>query len=168
MNILKVKDIYECNVLSFVNNMMKMCPSSFELYFQKRQNSYDVRRKNQLVVPVVRLCLGEKAVRWQVLHGRIDYIKTWCNTDWWNALRVNWRIVTYQNTICDVLIFDLVVLWYSKPSLWNMIAYCIVPTWKTIVLFVMFYPCCPSYFFYFFLFGCQQDELCTPLTTTNG
>ena len=75
MNILKVKDIYEGNVLSFVNNiMMKMCPSSFELYFQKRQNNYDVRRKNQLVVPVVRLCLGEKAVRvtgaslWNRLH----------------------------------------------------------------------------------------------------
>ena len=47
--------------------------------------------------------------------------------------------------ICDVLIFDLVVLWYSKPSMWNMIAYCIVPTWKTIVLVVMFDPCCPSY-----------------------
>ena len=37
VNMLKVKDIYECNVLSFVNNiMMKMCPSSFELYFQKK------------------------------------------------------------------------------------------------------------------------------------
>ena len=75
MNILKVKDIYECNLLSFVNKiMMKMCPSSFELYFQKRQNNYDVRRKNQLVVLVVRLCLGEKAARvtgaslWNRLH----------------------------------------------------------------------------------------------------
>ena len=61
-------------VLSWWNIMMKMCPSSFELYFQKRQNNYDVRRKNQLVVPVVRLCLGEKAVRvtgaslWNRLH----------------------------------------------------------------------------------------------------
>ena len=48
--------------------------SSFELYFQKRQNNYDVRHKNQFVVPVVRLCLGEKAVRvtgaslWNRLH----------------------------------------------------------------------------------------------------
>ena len=86
---------------------------------------------------------------WQVLHCGIDYIKTWCNIDWWNALRVNWRIITYQNNICDVLIFDLVVLWYSKQSLWNMIAYCIVPTWKTIVLVVMFDTCCPSYFSFF-------------------
>ena len=67
--------MHECNILSFVNNiMMKMCLSSFELYFQKRQNNYDVRRKNQLVVPVVRMCLGEKAVRvtgaslWNRLH----------------------------------------------------------------------------------------------------
>ena len=52
MNILKVKDIYECNVLSLVNNiMMKVCPSSFELYFQKRQNNYDVRRKNSIGSP---------------------------------------------------------------------------------------------------------------------
>ena len=33
MKILKVKDIYEREVLSFVNDiMMKMCPRSFELY----------------------------------------------------------------------------------------------------------------------------------------
>ena len=38
MNTLKVKDIYERNVPSFVNNiMMEMCPSSFELYFQKKK-----------------------------------------------------------------------------------------------------------------------------------
>ena len=92
-----------------------------------------------------------KLCGWQVLHCGIDCIKTWCNIDWWNALRVNWRIIRYQNTIYDVLICDLVVLWYSKPSLWNMIAYCIIPTWKTIVLVVMFDPCCPSYFSFFCL-----------------
>ena len=59
-----MKDIYGCNVLSFVNNIvMKRYPSSFEPYFQKYIINYDIRRKTQLVVPLVRLCLTEKAVQ---------------------------------------------------------------------------------------------------------
>ena len=103
-------------------------------------------RKNKLVVPVVRLCLGAKGVRvtgaslWNRLHkDMVQYRLMKC-------FKVKWRIITYQNTICDVLIFYHVVLWYSKPSLWNMIAYWIVPIWETIALVVMFDPCFPSYF----------------------
>ena len=139
MNILKVKDIYECNVLSFVKNIwMKMCPRSFELYFQKGHNNYDVRRKKQLVVHLVRLCLGKKAV-WVTGASLLKCFK--------GKLK-NHYISKYM---CDVLICDLVVLWFSKPTLWNMIAYCIVPTWKTIVSIIMFDPCCPSYFSIFCL-----------------
>ena len=140
MNILK--DIYECNALSFLNNItMKMCPRSFELYFQKRQNNFDVRRWCQLVVHVVRLCLSEKAVcvkdasLWNRLHkAMVQYRLMKC---------FKGKLSKYHMWCIDMW---LVVLWYSKPSLWNMIAYCTVPTWKTIVLVVMFDPCCPNYF----------------------
>ena len=62
MNVCIVKYIYECEV-SFVNDIIRICPRSFDLYFQKRHDNYDVWRKNQLVVPIVGLCLGEKADR---------------------------------------------------------------------------------------------------------
>ena len=36
MNLLKVSDIYECNVLIFVNDMMpKRCPDSTQQYYKK-------------------------------------------------------------------------------------------------------------------------------------
>ena len=36
MNLLKVSDIYECNVLTFVNDiMMKRCPNWMQLYSKK-------------------------------------------------------------------------------------------------------------------------------------
>ena len=75
MNILKVKDIYECNVLHLsIISWWKCALVHLNYIFKKRQNNDDVRRKNQLVVPVVRLCLGERAVRvtgaslWNRLH----------------------------------------------------------------------------------------------------
>ena len=75
MNLLKVSDIYECNVLTFVNDiMMKRCPNSMQQYYQKRRNVYDVRVKNQLIVPPVRICVGDRAVRvagaalWNNMH----------------------------------------------------------------------------------------------------
>ena len=49
MNLLKVSDIYEWNVLTFVNDIiMKRCPDSMQLYFQKRHNLYDVRVKKTI------------------------------------------------------------------------------------------------------------------------
>ena len=75
MNLLKVSDIYECNILTFVNDiMMKKGPNSMQQYYQKRRNVYDVRVKNQLIVPQVRICVGERAVRvagaalWNNMH----------------------------------------------------------------------------------------------------
>ena len=36
MNLLKVSDIYECNVLTFVNDtVLKMCPDSTQQYHKK-------------------------------------------------------------------------------------------------------------------------------------
>ena len=50
-NLLKVSDIYEYSVLTFVNDIMtKRCPDSMQQYYQKRHNVYDVRAKNQLIV----------------------------------------------------------------------------------------------------------------------
>ena len=44
INLLKVSDIYECNLLTFVNDiMMKRCPDSMQQYYKKRHNIYDVR-----------------------------------------------------------------------------------------------------------------------------
>ena len=46
MNILKVKDIYECSVLSFVNDiMMKTCPS-----FDNCKKKFE---KNNFIVPLL-------------------------------------------------------------------------------------------------------------------
>ena len=60
MNLLTVSDIYEC---TFVNDIMKkMCPDSIQQYYQKRYNEYDVRVKNQLIVPQVRISVGDRAV----------------------------------------------------------------------------------------------------------
>ena len=70
-----MKDIYECNVLTLVNDiMMKNVLDPLSRTLKKKHNEYDVRRKNQLVVPAVRLCLGDKAVRvtgaslWNNMH----------------------------------------------------------------------------------------------------
>ena len=75
INLLKVSDIYECNVHTFVNDiMMKRCPNSMQQYYQKRRNVYDVRVKNQLIVPQVRICVGDRTVRvagatlWNNMH----------------------------------------------------------------------------------------------------
>ena len=75
MNLLKVSDIYECNLLTFVNGiMMKRCPDSMQQYYQKRHKVYDVRVKNQLIVPQVRISVGDRAVRvagaslWNKIH----------------------------------------------------------------------------------------------------
>ena len=64
MNLLKVSPVYECNELTFVNNIiMKKCPDSMQWYNKKRHNVYDVRVKKQLTDPQVKLSVGDRAVR---------------------------------------------------------------------------------------------------------
>ena len=149
MNILKVKDIYECNVLLFVNNiMMKICPRSFELYFQKIHNNYDVRRKNQLVVPLVRLCLGEEAVRvtgaslWNRLHkDMVQYRFMKCFK---GKLKNNY-ISKYHMWCIDMWSCDII---NPRYEIWYHIV--LFQLEKTIVLVAMSDPCCPSYSSIFF------------------
>ena len=71
LNVLKINDLYKCNVLSFVNDtLMRKCPEIFETYFQLKYSRYDFRQKGQLKMPPARLNLGDRAVR---THG----VKLW-------------------------------------------------------------------------------------------
>ena len=64
LNILKVRDIYECNLLSFVNDILiRRCPEVFTDYFVLKQNAYDLRTKGQLVVPSARIMFGDRQVK---------------------------------------------------------------------------------------------------------
>ena len=73
--------------------------------FKKRQNNYDVRRKNQLVVPAVRLCLGEKAVRvsgaslWNRLHKDTVQYRL---MKWLKGKLKNYYILKYHLWCIDV------------------------------------------------------------------
>ena len=126
-----MKDIHEYNLLSFVHKIMtKTCPRSFEKYFQKRQNVYDVHRKDQLVAPFVKFSLREKALRvtgaslWNNLHkdmmqhrlmkslkGELKkyYISknfAWCIYRHWSCCVVIYQniVMEYDNTLhCSIL-----------------------------------------------------------------
>ena len=64
LNILKVQDIFKCNQLNFVNDiLLKRCPEVFFEYFVPKQNAYDLRTKGQLVVPPARIPFGDRQVR---------------------------------------------------------------------------------------------------------
>ena len=77
MTLLKVSDIYECTVLTFVNDiMMKRCPNSMQQYYQKRRNVYDVRVKDQLIVLRLRRCLKGRLRKHYIAKYHV-----WC-IDW--------------------------------------------------------------------------------------
>ena len=140
MNLLKVSDIYECTVFTFVNDiMMKRCPDSIPLYYQKWHNVYDVRVKNQLTVPQVRISVGDRAVRvagaslWNIMHkdmiqyrlrkcfkGKIrkHYIAkyhVWC---------INWCLfLSVFDTYLSLLVLKI-VLFHSESS-----CHFLIPAW---------------------------------------
>ena len=72
--ILKVKDIFEVNLLSFVNKCLHgECPELFSNYFNRQQHTYNVRI-NKLRVPRSRTSLGSNSVKIKgaVLWNNLD------------------------------------------------------------------------------------------------
>ena len=64
IKILKIDDIHKCNTLGLVNEMVSdRCPAIFRNYFEIKENSYDLRTRDQLTIPLTRLNLGQHAVR---------------------------------------------------------------------------------------------------------
>ena len=66
LNILKVSDIYQVNILSFVYDIVSgRCPNVFQYYFELKRNTYmyDLRTKGQIIVPPARIVLGDKQIR---------------------------------------------------------------------------------------------------------
>ena len=64
LNILKVQDVFNCNLVNFVNDILiKRCPDVFFEYFVLKQNTYDLRTKGQVVVPPARIHFGDRQVR---------------------------------------------------------------------------------------------------------
>ena len=64
IKILKIDDIHKCNTLGLVNEMVSdRCPAIFRNYFEIKQDSYDLRTRDQLTIPLTRLILGQHAVR---------------------------------------------------------------------------------------------------------
>ena len=59
LNILKVSDIYQANISSFVNDIVSgRGPNVFQDYFELKRNTYDLRTKGQIIVPPARIVLG--------------------------------------------------------------------------------------------------------------
>ena len=109
MDLLKVSDIYECNLLTFVNDiMMKMCPDSMQQYYQKRRNIYDVRVKNQLIVPQVRMSVGDRAVRvagatlWNNMHKDMTHYRL---RKWFKGRLIKHYIAKYHVWWIDWCLF---------------------------------------------------------------
>ena len=64
INMLKIDDIHKCNTLGLVNEMVSdRCPAIFRNYFEIKENTYDLRTRDQLTFPLTRLTLGQHAVR---------------------------------------------------------------------------------------------------------
>ena len=64
IKILKIDDIHQCNTLGLVNEMVSdRCAAVFRNYFEIKENSYDLRTRDQLTIPLARLTLGQHAVR---------------------------------------------------------------------------------------------------------
>ena len=53
IKILKIDDIHKCNTLGIVNEMVSdRCPAIFRNYFKIKENSYDLRTRDQLTIPL--------------------------------------------------------------------------------------------------------------------
>ena len=64
IKILKIVDIHKCNTLGLVKEMVSdRCPAIFRNYFEMKGNSYDLRTRGQLTIPLTRLTLGQHVVR---------------------------------------------------------------------------------------------------------
>ena len=64
MKILKIADVHVCNTLGVVNEMgSNRCSEIFKNYFKIKTNHYDLRTKNQMVIPPSRISLGDQTVR---------------------------------------------------------------------------------------------------------
>ena len=64
IEILKIDDIHKCITLGIVNEMVSdRCPAIFKNYFEIKENSFDLRTRDQLTIPLTRLTLGQHAAR---------------------------------------------------------------------------------------------------------
>ena len=64
MKILQIADVHICNTLGVVNKMgSNRCPEIFKNYFKIKTYHYDLRTKNQMVIPPSRIALDDQAVR---------------------------------------------------------------------------------------------------------
>ena len=85
LKILKVKDIFEVNILSFVKKcLLEECPDIFYNYFKYQQHGHDIRDR-KLYVPRWRIKLAYNSVKikgptlWNALDKRLKskaYLKS--------------------------------------------------------------------------------------------
>ena len=69
LNMLKVSDIYQVNILSFVNDTVSgRWPNLFQDYFELIRNTYDLRTKGQIIVLPARIVFGDKQIRIKGAH----------------------------------------------------------------------------------------------------
>ena len=95
IHILKVKDIYLCNTLAFVNScLMGNVPDYFKTYFNLRDNNYNLRQ-NQLYVPRTRTVMG--SVSTQVHGARL-----------WNCMHPDCRKVAFQQNFKKLLMNHMI------------------------------------------------------------
>ena len=94
LKILKVEDIYLCNVVVFANKCLSGdCPNIFKEYFKIKTSHYANRREGSLEVPTYRIDYGMRsvkvkgAVQWNRLH------KIYINIDLKNAWNGSWSII---------------------------------------------------------------------------
>ena len=64
LSLLKVVDIHNVNVLSFVNECRSgRCPTLFSNYYHVREAGYDLRQKDRLHVPMARTDIGQSCCK---------------------------------------------------------------------------------------------------------
>ena len=70
LSLLKVVDIHNVNVLSFVNECRSgRCPTLFLNYYHVREAGYDLRQKDRLHVPMARTDIGQSCCKIKGVPG---------------------------------------------------------------------------------------------------
>ena len=60
LSVLKVEDIFKCNIVSFVNECRSnRCPDVFKNYYKIRESVYELRHTSRLEVPAARIDIGQ-------------------------------------------------------------------------------------------------------------
>ena len=92
LNILKVQDVFNCNFVNFVNDILiKRCPDVFYEYFVLKQNTYDLRTKSQVVVPPARIPFGDRHVRIKGAQLWNNLPKCMLNDRLKNSFKINYK-----------------------------------------------------------------------------